>query len=344
MKKDTSTQGAANEAATQPQPQARREERPCHLYELFVTERGDVYPCCLSRRDPKLRIGRVTDQTITGKISTFEPRSCTCSQYSLRSAEPSDQKAYAFLNLEMSLACQGSCAMCCVDAPNYKGPQDVGHLLELEHLIEWASPSGEILMQGGEILIQPRTMEWLEGLKSSKPHLKLALVTNGNVPVKMVERVEKIFSRVTVSFVGVQRETYKKIMGMEVEKSMEFAETLVGRKHLPVYLKYLITPSNVHESNLFFRWAIPLAPEMIQLVDSGIDSYIRFDTHDQYWTKILARTGRTLRDELTFHSEQLAASLVTKILIDNISLQRFEITDSFLTGIGLRDVVLEYPT
>lgn len=318
-----------------------RETRPCHYHDLFITCSGDVYPCCISR-SRGLRIGHISDDDLMSKIVSFEPPYCVCEPYAIRRIVPGDQKTYENLNLELSLACQGRCAMCGVNAPDYTGEYPSSNYNNLTKLIEWALPSNEMLVQGGEILIQPQSLEWLENTKKKWPHLRIALVTNGNVSEAMADRVEKIFYRTTISFVGFQEETYRKIMGMDIRKSVNFAEHLIGRGHISVYLKYLVTSLNVHECNLFLRWALQLAPAMVQIVDSNIDYYINRQTPDDFWNKIFERTGKTIRHELVISDSKYLSERGTRVLIDIPSRSRFGITEEFLNTSGLDKLVSPY--
>ncbi len=107
-------------------------ERPCHYRELFVASNGDVYPCCLTWNNPSLRIGHIGDTDLEDRILSFDG-TCHCSSFILRKGGPSDTREYK-LNVETGLACNGRCAMCCVDAPSSHGPYL--YYGELDRLIE----------------------------------------------------------------------------------------------------------------------------------------------------------------------------------------------------------------
>ena len=74
------------------------------------------------------------------------------------------------------------CVMCCVNAPDWRGQYD--YYSQLEELIKQTQPE-EILVQGGEVLIQKQSIEWLTQVKQDFPDIKISLVTNGNVNQKI---------------------------------------------------------------------------------------------------------------------------------------------------------------
>lgn len=313
-------------------------ERPCHYRELFVASSGDVYPCCLTWNKPALRIGHITDTDLETRLLAFDG-SCRCSSFTLRKGAPSDEREYK-LNVETGLACNGRCAMCCVDAPSSHSPYL--YYGELDRLIETLPAINHMVVQGGEVLIQKKTMDWLRALSLRRPGLPLALITNGNAEADMVPFVESLFFNVLISVYGFQDETYRSITRMELEKTRSFAELLVTRSKTTVHLKYLVTPLNLHELPLFLRWAIALGPETISVIDSNTALYINSDTPDRYWSVILERTGRAVRSVLSGESDRLAGS-GTVVLLDALSREMFGLDQGFVKEAGLADTVLPNP-
>lgn len=189
-----------------------RQMRPCHLHELFINHEGNIYPCCITWGRPDMLIGHLADINIEEKILKYNQR-CSCEQYHLRKANKNEPINIGLLNIEFSLACQGQCAMCCVDAPSWKGKYD--YYDALTAIFNLLSPR-QLVVQGGEVLIQKKTMAWLETIKNKSPETSIGLVTNGNVSLAIVPAVESIFDSVAISMVGFQPETYNRIMGMDV--------------------------------------------------------------------------------------------------------------------------------
>jgi MoaA/NifB/PqqE/SkfB family radical SAM enzyme len=312
----------------------QRPKRPCHYKELFVQSTGDVYPCCRVWNRKDLRIGHITDVDIVNKIKAFNPRTCFCNKYSIRRAKASDIQKYEYLNLELSLACQAKCAQCSVGAPDWHG--NYNYYDNIENLILNLGAIEKVGFQGGEILIQKKSIQFVENLR--KKHLKntrFHLITNGNTDAVSVERIERLFNSVTISIVGFQKETYRKIMGLDIDKTISLAETLIKRDVVEVSLKYLITPSNIHETNLFLNWALRQAPSTsIQIVEMGLyDNYINTKTSDEYWKKILERTTKDMHFELANADISKLRKNGTKIIVANMG--KYQITGEFIKDNGL---------
>lgn len=246
-------------------------------------------------------IGHLSDVDIKEKILKFN-RKCSCEQYQLRKANKNEQINIGLFNIEFSLACQGQCAMCCVDAPSWKGKYN--YYEALTDIFNLLSPR-QLVVQGGEVLIQKKTMAWLATIKNKSPETLIGLITNGNVSLTIVPAVESIFDSVAISMVGFQPETYNRIMGMDVQKTKCFVEALVRKKQVETIVKYLTTPSNIHEANAFLEWAISIYPNKCLFQDSHIYNYIVMKTTDNYWQKIFSRTGYKIRDLIEINAPDI---------------------------------------
>lgn len=313
-----------------------KELRACHLSDLFVTSDGGVYPCCMAASRPDLRIAEIADPKLIAKIKAFKSKYCSCRQYVLRDAQPLELPAYKRLNLELSLACQASCSMCCVGSDEWTGTYDL--YSKLERLVAYCQPSIELLVQGGEVLSQKQSVAWLAKLKEAHPSIRFGLVTNGCFPVGTTKVVEGLFYRATVSMVGFQPETYERIMGLKLERTQAFVRQLITDGKTSVFLKYLTTPLSIHEVALFVEWAIEVGPKMIQVIDSGFHGYVKMDTCDRFWAKTLEKTGIRLRRTLVEKSSILREKRIP-ILIDRASCQQFGISEAFLNEFALNDIV-----
>ncbi|MGA9347284.1 MAG: radical SAM protein [Anaerolineae bacterium] len=312
---------------------AKITDRPCHYYELFVCHNGDVYPCCLTWGREKMKIGHLDDLDLSNKIRAFSS-SCECGEYRLRRANSEDSMNYQWLNIELSLACQGKCVMCCVKAPDWKGSYN--YYDSLTHLLEYCRPKG-LLLQGGEVLIQKRSLDWVLSVRQRfGDDIHIALVSNGNVDVDMVDVVAQLFNRVTLSFVGFQTETYNTIMGMDVKRVKAFAEMLSKRRNVALYLKYLVTPINIHEAHVFFDWAVSLKPQQIQFAQASMASYIKKDTEDKYWDKICGRASEKLKAAWV-RNKHILQSANTHVVFFEDTLKLYAIDDDFITRNGLEE-------
>ena len=305
----------------------------CHFKEMFVNTQGEVYPCCQVWGINTMKIGRIDDVDIQKKLERFNAY-CGCSRARFRKLLPSDSMKVKLVIAELSLACQASCAMCCVDSPSWHGKYD--NYESLAKFIDLCRPEN-LMVQGGEVLIQKESIKWLYGLKSRYPELKIILVTNGNVSLDMLEMLENLFSAVTISIVGFEPETYKKIMGLDINKTIAFAEELIKRNKTKTWLKYLTTPLNLHETNLFLKWAIKAAPERIVIADADTRRYIN-DTKDMFWSKIIERTSHDIKSELISARTDLINKRTT-IAFDQLAKELFEIDENFVKSNELGSVV-----
>jgi hypothetical protein len=149
--------------------------------------------------------------------------------------------------------------------------------------------------------------------------------------------VEKLFDLVIISIVGFQPETYRKIMGLELEKTKRFASKIAANRVTRLYLKYLVTPSNIHETDLFFEWAVDLKPDKIFISDSNTREYINQHTKDHYWKKVIDRTRSKLIADITLSHENLKASR-TKIALSPLASELFGVDASFIRNNNLADI------
>jgi pyruvate-formate lyase-activating enzyme len=288
-------------------------------------------------------MGNIRDHDILDRIEKFETPQCRCGNYALRKAHDFESLKCQFLNLEMSLTCQGKCVMCCVGAPDYRGKYDLYEdVAKFVQLLPMSENSPVIYVQGGEILVQPNSLELLEMLKSKLPSSRFWLCTNGNGTKQMRERAVRLFDRFTISVYAFQQETYDSVSGLQLNKTIKFAESLIQSHGKPLNLKYLATPINIHETAIFMKWALTLRPANIQIVDSGIIQYIKVST-DNYWEKIMETTGRKVRESLKLSDRRALRKSETTVLIDPYFLCAFGIDDTFIVAQKLNGIVAPHP-
>ena len=145
----------------------------------------------------------------------------------------------------------------------------------------------------------------------------------------MIDVVEKLFNRVTFSFVGFETETYKKIMELDLQKTIAFVEELNKRKNVLIFLKYLTTPLNFHESNLFLKWALNLEPVRIEFSDADTNIYINRGTTDKYWDKIFERTANDVKSVILSYKSILLEKNIN-LRISSKNREMFNINKEFL--------------
>ncbi|MCU0294139.1 MAG: radical SAM protein [Thermoanaerobaculaceae bacterium] len=282
------------------------ETKACHLGRLWVRHNGDLH-CCYRWSEPDMRIAHIDDADLMSAIRGFS-HPCSCERYRLREAAPGEALSVDELVIEVSLACQGECAFCCVRADEWKG--DYERFDSLTKVIDLLNPK-TIVVQGGEVLIQKRTLAWLEGIRDARPHLRISLITNGNVSVGMAGAVERIFDEVKVSVFGFEPATYERISGMELAGVVRFVEELASRKKVELVLKYVVSPLSFHEADLFLDWAIDVRPSYVFFEDVGTMAYLNTETPDGFWTKMSERTGRKVASVLRRRGERLRGGDMT---------------------------------
>ena len=136
---------------------------------------------------------------------------------------------------------------------------------ELDRLIETLPAINHMVVQGGEVLIQKKTIDWLRALSLRRPGFP-ALITNGNVEADMVPFVESLFQRADFG-VRFPDETYRaspawSLKTPQLRGTPRHTKQDHGAPEVPGY------PLNLHELPLFLRWAIALYPETISVIDS----------------------------------------------------------------------------
>ncbi len=284
-----------------------KKKRACHFHELFITHKGEIFPCCMIWGCRDMKIGHIHDDNLIGSLRNFYSP-CSCARFELRKGLAQDKIAVDYINIEVSLLCQGKCAMCGVNAPSWHGEYD--YYDSLTQIINEFSPR-QILVQGGEVLIQKETLEWIEKLRSTYPHLQIIVSTNGNVDLSLIDKVEELFYGVNVSFVGFQPLTYATVMGMDINKAVRFSEELAKRRKVRLVLKYLTTPVTIHEFSLFLDWAINLNPAEILVDDANTFTYVNIYTSDNFWEKIFERTKKEVREVLINNKDKLSQGNTT---------------------------------
>jgi len=318
------------------------QEIPCHYRELFIRNTGDVYPCCMVWNKKDLRIGHVSDPDILDKIKTFVTPSCRCDKAILRQPRAGERIGLDFLNIEFSLACNATCAMCCVNAPDWRGKYDLYD--GLQRIIDQITENGpirEIYVQGGEVLVQKKSLQFLERLKNKFPSTKFSVVTNGSVPEQMRARALEIFDHFTVSIYAFQEETYARLCEVSLASVLETCARIAETPKKSLFVKYLSTPISIHEVGLYLTWASALAPRNIQVVNGGIDGYVK-PTEDNYWKKIFHRTAIEVKKSLVSLNRGRLRARPTTISFDKFHSDAFQITPEFLERYDLNGLISPY--
>ena len=295
-------------------------QRPCHLYQMFIRHDGVIFPCCRKWGIEEFAIGNISDTDIINKISKFDIK-CACYGYEFKKSENNIRQGS--INIEFPMKCNGRCAMCCVSAP-YK--QNTISTYDYTRLLDFVSKINprSLVVQGGEVLVQPLTIEWLANIKKQFADLKICIVTNGCVNSRMTGLCDILFEKMIISIVGFQDLTYKAIMGLQLESTKKFAAKIINSTNIVTTLKYLCTPLNIHEIKPFMEWAVSINPYEIQIVDADTINYINLNTKIPFWHQLIERSSHDFLNSLIEHKDQINSNQIL-ISIDNSILNLFKI-------------------
>lgn len=297
-----------NDEPCKPTPGKLIQPTPCHIDQVFVRFDGDIFPCCMVWQNKDKKICNIVDNNILESFKSYNI-GCACKSKVFRPLMEGESIEINLIAFELSLLCNSSCAMCCAHSPEYT--RDFGnkaHTVDyknIEKTIQILNPK-KLFFQGGEVLIDKKSIKWIESIKKKFDHIEFYLVTNGNVPFTMANTIYDIFDLCWVDFYGFQKFTYKTITTLPLERVLKFSERLIEISNKKTILKYLSTPINIHEIPLFLEWAIEKNPKHVVVNDANSHAYIKNDQYlkepvfntcgnngilpQLYWNRILNRS------------------------------------------------------
>ena len=159
----------------------------------------------------------------------------------------------------------------------------------------------------------------------------MSIVSNGCVGTGLIETFEGLFNFSIFSFVGFQPVTYKRIMGLDLNRTRRFVEELIRRKKVEVEIKFLCAPNNIHEVPLLLEWGFEKLPNSILLMEmGGFNSYINRNTWDSYWDKIFKRTGNEIRELLVRSKDSLEEKQLLKLCLGGWMKQQNYVKKNFV--------------
>jgi len=330
---------------------------PCHYHRLFVRHDGNIYPCCRLMGMESQKIAHLSDPDLLEKFQNYDLGQCSCLGWRFRKAVPADADAprQGAANFEMSLNCQSRCAMCIVRAPFYSREArqyPAAHYEALARLTK-ALKLPIVAIQGGEVLIQPETMAFVQRLHQDNPETLLGLITNGNLPVAKADLVAELFGSIMVSFYGSTDSTYRTVTTMDLERTRDFALRLMELVPERVKLKLLSTPASFQEIPMFLDWALERGAQCVFIVDAESLSYVRYDPglvkdldfdtasqapiSDIYWHAMFSRSVEATKGVLLKHRSALSARAAT-VSFEGEIFRKFGLDQAFVTGQGLAGV------
>ncbi len=309
-----------------------KSERVCQFYKLSIRKDGDVFPCCLGL--PSSRLGNIFDEDIFNKIETANI-DCECSLYKTRPILSEDKMDLKRLHIMFSHECQARC-ICCKQQKE-KMPREKEHLEKILEIIKRYNPR-YITVLGGEVLIQAKTLDWIENIKQEYPDIIFDIVTNLCVNEKTIKRAEKIFDEITVSILGFTPYTYSKIMGLDFNVTMRNYEYLLKNTNIKMRPKYLLMPANIYEAPLFFEWALNHKSEKIYL--HNIREFEQCcNLKDEYWVKTFEQVEYEMKKLLEKYKEHIISQNRHFISFHPINAKMLKIDDDYIKANGFKDII-----
>ena len=255
-----------------------QQERVCQFYKLSIRKNGDIYPCCLAKKSSL--IGNLFDENIKEKIET-KSSICSCTLFKNREIKQGEKPNIQKLHIEFSNECQARC-ICCQQQKE-KMENEKEHLELVYDFIKTYKPK-HITVIGGEVLVQPYSLSWLEMVKEKHPEISFDIVTNLCIGENILKKAIKIFNSMTVSILGFHPSTYNKIMGLNFETTIKNINYILDNTKIKLSPKYLAMPTNLYEIGEFLKWALTLNAEKIYL--HNIREFKKCCTlEDTFWQK-----------------------------------------------------------
>ena len=233
--------------------------RACHLEEMYIDRYGDIHCCCKTYLGNV--IGNLMDPDITEKILNYSPsKPCKCTRGSLASAEnASCDRKVKLASIELSSICNAKCIYCFQNDVNRNEPYKF--YSQLYSLIDKLKIP-KLMFAGGEILVQPDSLRFIEKIRENDPNKWIHLKSNGCSNKKMVPIVENIFNSTTITLNGFSDSTCMALMDVAFLPVKVFCEEL-SRSDISLGIKFLCSPANISELPDFLKWSIELNPDRI---------------------------------------------------------------------------------
>ena len=314
---------------------------PCHLYMLFLNEKGEIYPC--PRTPMNNLIGHISEPDILKRIIEYVPHKCECTIGHLREADCKEKRmGIVNFNMEIGGECNGSCVFCFQKTlstfrkhfPFYR---------ELESFLFRLKHAKTATIFGGEVTIQPETLHLISKINIENG-TKVTIVTNGAIPHAKYNSLCKIIDGFQVSFYGFTKESVRMISELNLKQIMDFCEYLSAHnKQLDV--KFVLSPLVIHELLPFLEWSLSLNVNHVMVYYAILPSedYERTGRRDvssfdnlvpEYWSPIIKRISREVKSFFVRNKNQIQEKRINYI-VSNEVLLILDIPPSFLKNLGI---------
>lgn len=314
---------------------------PCHLYMLFLNEKGEIYPC--PRTPVNNLIGYISDPDIVERIIDYVPQECECAIGSLREAN-SEEKSEGIVNFNMEIGgeCNGSCVFCFQKTlstfrkhfPFYK---------DLEAFLIRLKSSKTATIFGGEVTVQPETLRLISMMKK-EIGTSVTIVTNGAIPHNNYASLCDIIDGFQVSFYGFNMESVRMISKLNLKQIKDFCEYL-SEHNRRLDVKFVLSPLVIHELQPFLEWSLSLNVSHVMVYYAILPSedYERTGRRDvssfdnlvpEYWTPIIKRVSNEVKSFFIKNKKQIQEKGINYIVNREV-LNLLEIPSSFLKELDI---------
>lgn len=272
---------------------------PCHLYMLYINEKGEVYPCPRAKQDNL--IGLVTEYNILEKVLYYQPVRCSCSICEIRPANIREsQRGIINTNLEIGGECNGACVYCFQKTlSTFRKP--FLYYKELYRFYEQLNNLKYTTIFGGEVTVQKRTMKFISELRD-KHHNVVNLVTNGMIPPERYDTVCRNFDSFQVTFNGFSKTSMYYIAKLDYHVTKSFCEYVSNKADKILDVKFLLSPLVINDLIEFLEWSLTLNVSHIMVYYAIIpsDNYEQTGNREvssleclepRYWDEIISRVS-----------------------------------------------------
>lgn len=214
---------------------------------LYIDRYGNIYPDCKTYKTPILC--HITDSNAAEIVNKHAFGSSAIGIFNM-------------ITIEVSSMCNARCFYCFQsDAHRNEKYEYYDYLLPFLDKVTayW------VFFSGGEILIQDDAMSFIRKYRSINPNTWIHLKTNGHAGAYEAAFVEEVCDSIMVSFNGFSSTSYKTIMGIDLDKTKSFCESIKSGGKTNLGVKLLNSPITVAETPEFLEWALSLKPKCIAI-------------------------------------------------------------------------------
>lgn len=305
-------------------------ERVCQFHKLSIRKNGNICPCCIS----DLKIANIYDEDFKQKIEN-NIISCTCGLYKSIQPKENQKPDLQYLHIEFSNECQARCLVCFQHKETL--PKEDEHLDKLTQIIDTYKPKG-IIAIGGEVLIQEKTLNWLDKTKQKHPEICFETVTNLCVSENKLEKALQIFDIFTISMLGFQEHTYNTIMGLDFHRTLKNINILKSNNKT-VRPKFLAMPSNFLEIPLFLKWALKNGDMDKIYIHNTNEFHKCVNLTEDFWSKSFAITENQVKKIISENADYIKSRQKHLISIHQFIAKMLNIDEEYLTSVNLEKAI-----